>query len=225
MSDPSPDTRAARRRVTRAGVTRFFGLFGDDLDRGTLSLLLAGGLFAGIGATGGWAGADAVEQAVPVAAASTVASAAPLDVTVKKAYAADAIPTLAPAKAGSRFLLVTVTVTNTSVRPVEARIAAASFQVDAPGLRYLGRVVEPPAARPEIVRAVDGSALGALQPGVTQNLALIWEQDVTAATPQEVTVTALSHTWRTSALDGSKQWLDPTAGATVTLPVEPLPKV
>ena len=225
MSDPTPDTRAARRRPTRAGARTFFGLFGDDLDRGTITLLLAAGLFAGVGVTGGWSGAAEAERALPVVAVNSVVVADPLEVTVKKAYTADAIPTLAPAKPGARFVLVTVTVTNTSIRPVDARTAAASFAIDAVGLRQFGKLVASDEARPGMVRAIDGSPLGGLQPGVTQNLALIWEQDADESVPTEVTVTVLGHTWRTSALDGSTQWFDPAAKTSVHLPVEPFPQV
>jgi L-glyceraldehyde 3-phosphate reductase len=118
--------------------------------------------------------------------------------------------------------------TSTRSRPAStcgARTSAASFQVALPGLRQFGRPVSPEAARPDVVRALDATPLGALQPGVVQNLALVWEQDAAQEVPQQVSIVVVGHTWRVSALDGSRQWFDPTPAATVELPLAPLPAV
>jgi len=216
------DLPADARRVQ---VRRFFGLFGGVLDRSTVGVLVLAVLFAGTGAAGGWSGAEAQENALVSAEPGAAVTADPLTVTIKKAYVADAIPSLAPARPGSRFVLVTVTVEDTSPRPVDARTSAASFQVALPGLRQFGRPVSPEAARPDVVRAIDATPLGALQPGVVQNLALVWEQDAAQEVPQQVSIVVVGHTWRVSALDGSRQWFDPTPAATVELPLAPLPAV
>jgi len=213
----------ARRREPGGRVTTFLGLFTEVIDRRTLAVLAAAALFAGVGATGGWEGAQARGVVHDSVTAGERVTADPLTVTVKKAFAADAIPTLAPARAGSRFILVTLTVQNTSPRPVDALTAAASFRLETPGLLRAGHPVSSEAAPPQVIRTLDATALGALQPGVEQNLALLWEQADSGAAPAEVTVAVLGHTWRTSSLDGSSRWFDPVTTATVTLPLAPLP--
>ena len=116
-----------------------------------------------------------------------------------------------------------MTVENTSPRPVDARVTAASFGVSLQGLRQFGRSVAQDSARPDVVRAIDATPLGALQPGIEQNLALVWEQDAAQKVPETVSVVVIGHTWRISALDGSWQWFDPAPAATVELPLVPLP--
>ena len=207
----------------RAAVGRFLGLFSGVLDRSTVTVLVLAALLAGVGATGGWAGAQDQESTLLAADVGAALAADPLTVTVKKAFVADTIPTLAPARPGSRFVLVTVTVENTSPRPVDARVTAASFGVSLQGLRQFGRPVPQDSARPDVVRAIDATPLGALQPGIEQNLALVWEQDAAQQVPDTVSVVVIGHTWRISALDGSWQWFDPTPAANVELPLAPLP--
>jgi len=213
----------ARRREPAGRVATFLELFSEAVDRRTLAILASAAVLAGIGATGGWEGANARVVDRPRAVAGEQVMADPLRVTLKKAYVADFIPTLAPARPGSRFILVTLTVENTAARPVDALTAAASFRLETAGLVHAGRPAGPDQARPEVIRAVDTTTLGALQPGVDQNVALLWEQDSAEPVPAEVTVAVLGHTWRSSALDGSARWFDPDEQAAVTLPLAPLP--
>jgi hypothetical protein len=70
--------------------------------------------------------------------------------------------------------------------------------------------------------SADGSSLLGLGPGLGYDVQIVFVVDETAV-PAELTVTALEHTRRASALDGNLGWFDATAAAQVTLDVAPLP--
>lgn len=83
-----------------------------------------------------------------------------------------------------------------------------------------GEATDEPEA--EVLVATDGSALIGLGPGLTYEVALLWQVDEDAV-PTDLTVTLDEHTWRASALDGDLGWFDPAPTARVDLAVAPLP--
>ena len=83
-----------------------------------------------------------------------------------------------------------------------------------------GEATDEPEA--EVLVAADGSSLIGIGPGLTYEVALLWQVDEDAV-PSDLAVTLDEHTYRASALDGDLGWFDPTPAARVELTVVPLP--
>lgn len=171
-----------------------------------------------VGLVGGWDSVAEVDEALPTATPSAVTNAAPFELTVKRARHGLELPPVALARDGQRYLFVTVDVTNTADQPVPASVLADAVTIDAEGLPMAG---EEPLA-PTVFRVNDGLPAKALQPGVATPTVLVWAQDAAAALPDEVAITLHSHTWRASAATGGEGWMDTTALAALTVPLEPL---
>jgi len=66
----------------------------------------------------------------------------------------------------------------------------------------------------------DGSAVGALHPGLPERVAYLWELAAGADPPTEVHVDIVGKTFRENSLTGRMEWLDEAPRAQLTVPVE-----
>lgn len=102
---------------------------------------------------------------------------------------------------GHRWVAVVATVRNTSDRGVYPSVLHAALTVT--GVEGLG---------PLSVVAVlaDGSGLSPVPPGLTHEVAFLYQQDEAAAPPTSATIDLQQHTWRAGSLDATPAWWDPT---------------
>lgn len=190
----------------------------------TAIVLLVALVLLGITTFGGWRSATATATELPTPSPGESIDAAPLRVVAHKAFYANELGTSVRAQPGVRLVIVKVSVTNISTRFVGGYAKESMFRIDAPNLLKYGQPARDANVAPVAYRVLDGQPAGAYQPGVPADLALVWEQQASAAIPTQVSLTVAGLTWRRSSLDGSYDWFDPTASAVVTLPVVPLPK-
>ncbi len=219
MADQRP-RRALPTRRQRARA--WYALVADVFTPQRLLLVLA---LAGIGIAslfGGWDAVSAEETAIGVADPRTPVSAAPFEVSARRARVADSVTTVLRREDGFRYLMVVADVTNTQDAHVDGSVLAQAAELDAPGLRTDLLSSGERTRRPLVLRLDDGLSQRTFQPGLTGAVILVWQQDARAPIPATVTMTLARHTQRLSSMDGSLGWFDPTPVAHVTLPVEPV---
>jgi hypothetical protein len=71
----------------------------------------------------------------------------------------------------------------------------------------------------DVLLARDGTRVDALNPGMTERVAFIWEQAADAL-PTQVDVEIVGMTWRKNFLTHTEEWLDEAVRASLTVPVE-----
>lgn len=167
------------------------------------------------GAFGGWEDALTAEETTPRAEPGATVAAAPFDVVVRKAFQGDALPPVANARDGVRYLFVTLDVTNTSDAPVFSSILSSDLGVDLTGVDTT--------FPPQVFRINDTQGARSFSPDVTVPVVVVWELDASLDPPTEVTLTVPRHTWRRASLDSSMGWRDPEPAVEVTLPVAEVP--
>ncbi|RYJ05246.1 MAG: hypothetical protein EON52_12555 [Actinomycetales bacterium] len=113
----------------------------------------------------------------------------------------------------SRSVVLVASVRNLSDHSVSAATLQDSVGLSGvAGLLDDGRPAKKGAdVRPRVLVLADGSALSTVVPGLTYEVALVWDQAADSAPPSSVGVEIRSHTARKSTLDGQQGWFDPTA--------------
>lgn len=181
-------------------------------------LLLATGLFGGL---------RQVDEPERPLTPGVAVDAAPFTVTVSRASTTTDLGPLGVSKRG-RFVSVVGTLrndTDTTVTLDVIREAVSLSGVTDVFQRAFGDEVGPSeTARPWGVYVVaDSTSLTAVGPGLTYEVAWIYEQKATAAPPAQVVVAVVGHTLRANTVDQQQQWLDPATLATGTLPLKVVP--
>lgn len=177
-------------------------------------LLGIGALIAAvvIGIAALFGGLESRADGKPVAAVGDVVDAGPWEITLQRSVAIVDLDGLFHDHEGDRWIAVTTMMTNTSDRTMPALRASLAEAV----------TVRPFAGmRDTAVRVLltsDGS-LAELQPGLTVQVAFIWEQDGTVPVPARVEVALTGWTDRRDSLTGERAWWDPATVATATLDV------
>ncbi|UZN04501.1 hypothetical protein [Cellulomonas sp. S1-8] len=203
MSGPAapPDLRA-RARDSGSKVAR------RVLDQ-PLRRIGLGGAFVLLAATAAFGGLEEQTQDGPeVLAVETAVDVAPFELTVHRVVWTTDLPgrTLSD---GNRWLGVVASVRNTSdagVLGITLRDALALTDVE-------GLVTQPGTTRPTATIAVlaDGSSLNPVQPGLTYEVAFLYEHDGSVAPPTTATVLLQQQTWGVDRLEGlTLRWLHPT---------------
>jgi len=196
-----------------AQARKAYAIISDVLSPKRIALLLAGAALLLSGSFGGWDQVEAVEKEAPTVAVGATTTVGPFDVAIQRAYVTDAMGSTLPKSAGKRYLIVVADVRTTGNQPQDAYELKRVVALAALGLAQNG---------PAAYRLSDGGRAGALQPSLTYQVALAWEQATSAAVPAEARVLLSSVTWRRSSNDGSYYWLDPEPAGSVTLPLRPL---
>ena len=210
-ADPSAPAEKEPTRFQKAQKT--YSLVSDIFTPTRLLLLLGVIAVAVVGMIGGWDRVAAVEEALPSATPSAVATATPFELTVGHIRYGTELKPIAPAREGVRYLFLVADIVNTSDHPLQTRQISRAVSIDAEGLSV---------APPMVYRTGDALMATWLQPDVPTQVVYLWEQDAATPLPETVDVTILSQTWRASALSGALEWMDPTAVAEMTLPLSPI---
>lgn len=203
-------------------LTKWYGHVADILTPQRLVLFGTALAILVLGLFGGWDAADDAADQLPEATVGATTTAAPFDVTATRGRVFDELPGVLYAEEGYRYLAVLMDVTNTTAAPVNALTLAEAFTLDVPGLRTMELNSGPQVIRPQVLRGVDGLGQRTFQPGLTTEIVLVWQQQVSAAVPATAAATISEHTWRRSTLDDGLDWRDPSPVATLTMTIDPL---
>ena len=172
----SGETTESPREVsrTRALVRRTNGR--QRLGVGVAALLLVTAPFGGLRA--------AAEPGPDRLVAGKAFQVGPYDVTVRKVVTVgDLAPAIKPEQPGGRLLVLSGTITNPGNRPEFTTLVTQAFSVKG------GGVVEPAEGRavPQLVSVEDGQDITTVNPGLTYDVAIVFEQQP-GWTQQKVTV-------------------------------------
>ncbi|MFC5338390.1 hypothetical protein [Leucobacter denitrificans] len=207
-------------RLRRA--TAWYGAVSDILTPQRLALVAGALALGAVGIFGGWDAVSDADDEVPTYGSGAEFVATPFEVSTQRARVFDELAGAFYAEDGYRYIALLVDVTNTSDRPVPAYTLSESISLDVHGVRTIELEDGPKQARPTILRGIDGLTQYTFQPGLTTNVVIGWQQEVSAAIPDDATIVFSGNIWRRSTLDDSLGWRDPVPAARVTLPVEPL---
>jgi hypothetical protein len=190
-------------------------------------LLLAGGgacvLLLATGVAGLAGGFDPVPaEELPVVAADEVFESEPWNVTVDQAVlAADLDP--AELYEDGYWLAVVADVEITTDESWDRGFAEILYVTGVDGMarEHQDSRLFPGAILADDIRLVrDGSAVGALHPGLPERVAFLWELVIDTPPPAEVHIEITGRTYRESTLTGQMEWLDEEPRAQLTVPVQ-----
>ncbi len=212
--EPQPSARARSAREVALAWLRDRPVQHYAYTVGAVLLLLTG-LFGGLGKV------DPPEQPLT---AGTGLTAAPLTVVVSRASTTSDLGSVGRSERG-RFVSIIGTVHNDSAETVGLDVLREVVTLTGVGDVYQtssGTAVGlSDTARPWGIYVVaDSTLLTSVGPGLTYEVAWIYEQRATAPPPASVGVTVNAHTQRANTVDQQLQWLDPKAVATGTLPLK-----
>ena len=148
--------------------------------------------------------------------------AAPLEVTVDRVVWVDGgLPGATLTDDANRWIAVVAAVSTDHSASLSAEPARTVALAGVDGL--VGRPVDGSDAvlSDEQLVLADGSRLSPMQPGLTYEVAFLFEQAAGAPAPTEVDLVLLGHTWRADSFDGTEQWLDPSPVARARVPARP----
>lgn len=192
----------------------------DVLDPTTLVVLVTALVLLLVGLFGGWRSATAAASTeVRTVRAGQTVQAGPWRIAARKAHALPSLGTLVPARPGQRLIALSMTVTNTSKLPVHAALLKQTLTPTLKDqLDWSGKVSKVP--RVDVYRAVDDTAAATIGPSMPATYVIVWFQSTSQPAPSTLEVDVTGWTYRRSSLDGSRQWLDPTVTAHLSVPVE-----
>lgn len=180
--------------------------------------LLVSGVFGGL--------RQAPPEPLTTLAAGKPHSATPFEITITKvSWATDLGESFDPPELG-RFLVVFAEIRTDQDRSVDSFVVKEALRIR--GLPDFAKSdvdqdpVDSDDADPLVVVATDRVPLGGIGPGLTYEVAYIWQQDDAQPLPASVEVQAYEHGFRRSSLDGQENWFDSTPEAIGTFPVTEL---
>lgn len=187
------------RTVGPGGLTRVVhGVADVVVDRMSATQRVAVGAVAGLFAVapfGAWA--PVVTEPEPLVTGEAI-EVGPFEVTVLRAVTADDLGVLSPREEGNHLLAVVVEVFNTGETPAYPVTLTNAFPAPADaGIVTTGGL----GGRPTVLSVADATSLDIVNPGLTYELALIWEQDGDWA-QDELTLDVLELTWIDEDLTG-----------------------
>lgn len=180
-------------------------------------VLLVSGLFGGLRKA----------DAEPVAALKVdrMLTVEPLQLTVERArWTGDLGDPIGPARGGKRFLTVFAKIRSTSDQSLDSFVVQEALRID--GLSGFAKsqtsddAVPSEKATPRVVVASDAVDLGNLNPGLTYEVAFIWEQSLSEPLPASLDLAAYQHGFRQSSLDDQENWFDSSVASVGTVPLE-----
>lgn len=178
-------------------------------------VLLVSGLFGGL-------------REAPVEAAESLVvgrahESEPFTLTIERARWTSDLGEIGKTERG-RYLIVIVKVRTDADRSVDLSVLQEAIALKGLAGTYAAmggdKVVPSEKAKPSVYVLADGTRMSALTPGLTYELAYVWEQSSNEPVPAELTVASRSHTWRQSSLDDQMNWFDETVDAVGTVPVK-----
>lgn len=147
----------------------------------------------------------------------------PIRLTVKGVYWADDLgETIGPSDYG-RYLLVIADVSTNQANSVDSFVVRETLRIK--GLQKLAtsEIRDVPVASedadPRVIVTEDRVRLSEIGPGLTYEVAYIWEQKTSEPLPTSVEMLARSHQFRQSSLDTQQNWFGISDDAIGTFPV------
>lgn len=202
MSGPaaSPDLRA-RARDSGSKVAR--RVLDQPLRRigvlGAVVLLAATAAFGGL--------EEETQDGPEVLTVDTPLEVAPFEITVHRVVWTTDLPGQYLSDDGNRWIGVVATVRNTSDAGVLGTTLRTALTLgDVEGLVTNAATGVPTSA---VAVLEDGSMLNPVQPGLTYEVAFLYEQDGDEAPPTSATVSLQQQTWGVGRLDPTVSWRDP----------------
>ena len=175
-------------------------------------VLLVSGLFGGL--------RDAPVEAAEPLVVGRAHEAAPFTLTVERARWTSDLGDIGKTERG-RYLIVIVKVRTDVDRSVDLSILQEAVALKGLAGTYAAmggdKIVPSEKAKPSVYVLADGTRMSALTPGLTYELAYVWEQGKDEPLPAELSVASRSHTWRQSSLDDQMNWFDETIDAVGTV--------
>jgi len=178
-------------------------------------VLLASGAFGGL------------RQAEPDARDALVAGephlSEPINLTIKRvAWSDDLGEVIGPSEFG-RYLLVVADVSSNQDRSVDAFVVKEALRFAGLEGFATSQLTREPVrsedAEPQVIVTDDRTRLGELGPGLTYEVAFIWEQRTTEPLPTTAELLTRVHGFRQSSLDDQENWFDVADDATGRFPV------
>lgn len=147
----------------------------------------------------------------------------PIRMTIKRvAWSEDLGEAIGPSEFG-RYLVVIADVSTDQQDSVDSYVVPQSLRLT--GLENLrkrqfdGRAVRSEDAEPRVLVTDDRVPLGEIGPGLTYEVAFIWEQKLSEPLPASVRLMARAHGFRQSSIDDQLAWFDVVDDAAGTFPV------
>ncbi|WP_336724871.1 hypothetical protein [Cellulosimicrobium cellulans] len=189
-----------------------------------IALAVVLGLVAGTAAAGGFAQHVAAEAGPAHAAAGGPVPTGPFDLTVRSWSVTDAVQASALEDSGAdAWLVVVVGALDTDREPRRLDRTAVTLPDDLPGGLALAGDAEQD--RPDLTLLVrDASVYPLLQPGLAEDVALLWpvtvpEAGATSAAPDaRLTVTLPTFRYRDMTVGGGRRWAETGAVVLVDAP-------
>ncbi|KON73669.1 hypothetical protein M768_12050 [Cellulosimicrobium cellulans F16] len=189
-----------------------------------IALAVVLGLVAGTAAAGGFAQHVAAEAGPAHAAAGEPVPTGPFDLTVRSWSVTDAVQASALEDSGAdAWLVVVVGALDTDREPRRLDRTAVTLPDDLPGGLALAGDAEQD--RPDLTLLVrDASVYPVLQPGLAEDVALLWpvtvpEAGATSAAPDaRLTVTLPTFRYRDMTVGGGRRWAETGAVVLVNAP-------
>lgn len=147
----------------------------------------------------------------------------PVDLTIKSVRWSDDLgEAIGPSEIG-RYLVVIADVSTDQQNSVDSSVVKDSLRLTGvDGLAEDPRAVPARVARPRVLVTDDRVPLAEVGPGLTYEVAFIWEQMSTEPVPSEIGLLTRSHSLRRGYVDSRVTWFDPVDDAVGTFPVTEL---
>lgn len=186
-----------------------------------LVLAVAAVVVLASGAFGGLRQAEPDQRDALVLGKPVVAE--PFRITVKGVYWADDLGEVIGASDFGRYLLVVADVSTTQNASVDGFVVREALRLkglDAfAGTTTDNRPVASEDADPQVIVTEDRVRLSELGPGLTYEVAFIWEQKLSQPLPRAVDLMTRVHGFRESTLDGQENWFDSADGSVGRFPL------
>lgn len=144
----------------------------------------------------------------------------PVNLTVKSVRWSDDLgEAIGPSEFG-RYVVVIADVSTDQENSVESSVIRESLGLTGvDGLAEAPGAVPARTAEPRVLVTEDRVPLAEVGPGLTYEVAFIWEQKTSEPVPTEVGLVTRSHSLRPGYVDGRVAWFDPVDDAVGTFPV------
>lgn len=221
------------RRMARAAARQPLTLWSSVAAAATLAVLVAGGFDP----------QDTAVDVEPLTVGEAV-DVGPFDITIQRMRVIDELPGVSEGNDDTRVLAVVATVAANGPQTQYGYLLGESVTLD--GVEGIGADAyelptdfpTPPAEDEDESPTAgltpadqtfvmeDGTRLDAIQPGLTYEVALLWEQNTKEPAPTTARLVLVGHTLRESSIDRSEEWFDPLplmAGDIEITEAEPTP--
>jgi hypothetical protein len=174
------------------------------------------------GAFGGWARAAPPEVAAPQVGVAH--QSAPFTLTLQRARWTTNLGAAGTSERG-RYLIVSALLRTDDTTTVPADVVRDAVHLEGARAVFRSEGSDATATSDDIAPwavlvVTDSTRVDGAAPGLTYEIAWVWEQERAQPAPTEVTVSTRSATHRASTVDGQLGWFDPVLDARGTMPMK-----